>query len=61
MKLVPIHIDYCLLQFYALKFFLGVRLHGESQPNFTFFNENLQIFERNRKVKPLKYPGKKFS
>ena len=28
MKLVPTNMDYCLLQFYALKFFLGVRLHG---------------------------------
>ena len=28
-KLVPIDIDYCLLQFDALKFFLGVRRHGE--------------------------------
>ena len=28
MKLVPIIMYYCLLQFDALKFFLGVRLHG---------------------------------
>ena len=28
MKLVPITMDYGLLQFDALKFFLGVRLHG---------------------------------
>ena len=28
MKLVPINVDYCLLQVDALKFFLGVRLHG---------------------------------
>ena len=28
MKLVPIIMDYCLLQFDALKFFLGVSLHG---------------------------------
>ena len=27
MKLVPIIMDYCLLQFDTLKFFLGVRLH----------------------------------
>ena len=27
-KLVPIIMDYCLLQFDALKFFLGVHLHG---------------------------------
>ena len=45
MKLVPI-IDYCLLQFDALKFFLEVRLHGV----FNFFNVNPQIFQRNRKV-----------
>ena len=35
-KLVPIIMD-CLLQSDALKFFLGVCLHGESQPNFNFF------------------------
>ena len=28
MKLVPIIMDYCLLQFDALKILLGVRLHG---------------------------------
>ena len=52
MKLVPIIMYYCLLQFDALKFFLGVRLHvvGGSQPNFNFFNVNHQIFQRNRKV-----------
>ena len=38
-KLVPIIMDYCLLQFDALKFFLGGRLHGGSLPNFNFFNE----------------------
>ena len=44
MKLVPIIMDYCLLQFDILKFFLGVRLHGGgSQPNFNFFNVNPQI------------------
>ena len=37
MKLVPIIMDYSLLEFDALKFFLGVRLHGSSQPNFNFF------------------------
>ena len=50
MKLVPIVMGYCLLQFNALKFFLGVLLHGESLPNFNFFNVNSQIFQRNRKV-----------
>ena len=28
MKLVPIIMDECLLQFNALKFFVGLRLHG---------------------------------
>ena len=48
MKLVSIIMDYCLLQFDALKFFLGVRLHGGSVPNFSFFNVNSLIFQRNR-------------
>ena len=44
--------DYCLLQLDALKFFLGICLHGwgGSQPKFNFFNVNPQIFQRNRKV-----------
>ena len=50
MKLVTITMDYCLLQFDALKIFLGVHLHEDSQPNFNFFNANIQIFQRNRKV-----------
>ena len=50
MKLLPLLIDYCLLQFDALRFFLGVRLHGGSQPNFNFFNVNPQIFQRHHKV-----------
>ena len=49
-KLVPIIIDYCLLQFDALKFFLRVRLHGKSLSNFNFLNVNPQIFQWNRKV-----------
>ena len=50
-KLVPVIKDYCLLQFDALKFFLGVRLHrGWSWPNFNFFIINPQIFQRNREV-----------
>ena len=36
MKLVPIIMDYRLLQFDPLKFFLGVRLHRGSLPNFDF-------------------------
>ena len=39
MNFVAIIMDYCLLQFNALTFFLGVRPHGGSQPNFNFFNE----------------------
>ena len=50
MKLVPIIMDHCLHQFDALKISLGVRLHEESQPNFQFFNVNLQVFQRNREV-----------
>ena len=51
MKMIPIIMDQYLLYFDALKFFLGVRLHGGgSQPNFNFFNINPQIFQRNRKV-----------
>ena len=30
--------NYCLLQFDAIKFCLGVRVHGESLPNFDFSN-----------------------
>ena len=36
MKLVSIIMDYCLLQFDALYFFLGVHLHRGSLPNFIF-------------------------
>ena len=50
MKLAPIIMYYWLLQFDALKFFLGVRLHGGSLPNFHFFNINPQIFQWNHKV-----------
>ena len=49
MKLVPIVMDYCLLKFEALNIFLGVSLHGGggvSQPNFSFFNVNPQVFQR---------------
>ena len=44
MKLLPILMDNCLLQFDALKFFFGVRLHGRSLHNFNFFNVNPEIF-----------------
>ena len=60
MKLVSIIMDYCLLQFDALKFFLGGRLHGGSQPNFNFFNVNTQIFRRFRKVHLKNCLEKKF-
>ena len=50
MKIVLIKMDYNLLQFDALKFFLRVRLHGESLSNLIFFNVNPQMFQRNRKV-----------
>ena len=51
MNLVPVIMDFCLLQFDALKYSLGVRLHGRSQRNFNFFfNINPLIFQRNRKV-----------
>ena len=43
MKLKAINMDYCLLQFHALKFCLGVNLHEGSLPNFNFFNLNPQI------------------
>ena len=38
--------DYYVLQFNALKFFLGVRLHGGggSQPNFNFLNVDSKFF-----------------
>ena len=49
-KNTSIIMDYCLLQFDALKLFLGVHLHGVSIPNFNLFNVNLQIFHRNRLV-----------
>ena len=50
MKFVPIIMNYFLLQFDALKFFLEVRLHGGFLSNFNFFNVNPQIFQWNRKV-----------
>ena len=50
MKHIPISMDYCLLQFHASKFYLRVRLHEGSLPNFNFFNINPQIFQRNCKI-----------
>ena len=47
MKLRPIIMAFCLLQFDALKFFFRLRLHGGgSLSNFNFFNVNPQIFQR---------------
>ena len=48
MKLIPINMDYDLLQFDAIQFFLEVRFHGGSQSNYNFFlilkfNVNSQI------------------
>ena len=60
MKLVPIIMDYYLFQLDALNFFLGARLHGESQPIFNFFNVNPQIFQRNRKVHLTNCPETNF-
>ena len=47
MKLIPVIMDYCLLQFGASKFLLGVRLHGGCLSNLDFFNVNPQISQRN--------------
>ena len=61
MKLEPVIMDYCLFQFDALKFLLGVRLHRGSPANFNFSNVNPQVFQRNRKSSPHKLPRNKFS
>ena len=42
--------DYYLIQFYTLKFFLGVRLHGGVYLTLIFFNVNPHFFQQNRKV-----------
>ena len=44
------HYGLLSISIYSLNFFLRVHLHGGSQPNFSFFNVNPQIFQRNRKV-----------
>ena len=59
-KLVLMKMEYCLLQFYALKFFLGISIHEGSLPNFNFFNVNRQIFQRNSQVHPTNYPETNF-
>ena len=50
MKLLLIIMDYFLLQFDTLIFFLRVCLHGGSLPNFNLFNVNPEMFRQNRKV-----------
>ena len=45
MKLEPVIMDYCLFQFDALKFFLGVRPHW-GPLTLIFFNVNPQILKR---------------
>ena len=50
MKLLRIIMDYFLLKFDSLKFFLGVRQQAGSLLDFNFCNVNPQIFQRNRKV-----------
>ena len=48
-KLKPINMDYCLLQFDALKFFLWVHLHVWSLPNFDYF-KTPKIWQQDRQV-----------
>ena len=50
---IPINMGYCLLQFHAMKLFLGVRFHRESLSKLNFFNVNFQIWQPNRKVHRL--------
>ena len=42
-KLIPNNMGYYQFQFHAVNFFLGVRFHGGSVPNFNFFNVNPRI------------------
>ena len=53
MKLVPIIMDNCLLQFDALKIFLGGASAWGSLPNFNFFNATPRIRQRKCKVRRL--------
>ena len=62
MKLVPINMDYCLLQFDALIFFLGVRLHGVTLTNFDFFFQYKPLsLTTKSQSSPLRLPEYKFS
>ena len=46
-ELVPLNMDYCLLQFEALIFFLGSVYTGEGAlPNCNFFKVSLQILNK---------------
>ena len=42
-KFMLINMDFCLLEFDALNFFLGDRLHGVFLPNFNFFSAKQPI------------------
>ena len=51
MKFVPMIMDYCLLQFDASKFSVGVHLHGRFLPILLCFQcKFLQISQRNPKI-----------
>ena len=49
-KLIPINMEYYLLWFDALHFFLGVNLHGETLTKFNLFNVNPQIWRQKCQV-----------
>ena len=59
-KFISINMDYCLLQFDAMNFFLEVRLHGGALSNFNFFNINPPNCTTKSKSSKLKLPGYKF-
>ena len=59
-KLVPI-MDYKLLQFVALKFFIGVCLHGGSLNLTNFFKRKPPNFSMKSWRSPIKFPINKFS
>ena len=50
MKLVPIYMDYFLLQLDSLQVYLGEYLYGKFLPNYKFFNVNSQIRRKNGKI-----------
>ena len=61
MKLIPSNIDYCLLQFDAMKFFLSDSLQEGSLPNFNFFSVNHANLTPKSEGSLLKLLGYKFS